>query len=542
MAEQVIPVEEVLLEIARPEMYRMNAFRIAELPVDALTRDVSRRQKVIEQARQTGLPVPDGYGRALPLAKPPDPDTLSEALQYLSDPERRLVNELFWFWPRQFGESRRDEALAALARGENDMVYRFWQRQQENPNDGGNALHNLAILSHAAALDLEQVALSRTLSNQERIARNLRWQEAFRCWKLLIENEAFWSRVTGRVRELDDPRLTTGMAQRLSMSLPQALLLINAQLAVHAAERNDVGECQRQVALMRGSGFDQHIIDEALRRAVDPVRDRIKALCKMTETQASADPAKADGVVIRFLDQSQSLLAILDNLLPAGNATRDSIHDEVAQRALTSLVMYGNKTEKWTVVIPLLNRILTVATTPTLRTRIEENRTSAQNNLTLALCWYCGKNTPDKNAAYEVKMYGDVTRTPFWEYGQSGTRLQWRSGSISVPRCSECKSFHDSSAKANGAIFGWGCLTSIVFGIVAGLATGVIIGGYGVLVGLGLLVVINVIMISIAVSDQKKRSKAGQQRGIHPVLDYQKFPGIQLMLAQGWQVGEKPTA
>ena len=34
---------EVLLEAPRPDLYRINAFRVAELPLDATGRDISRQ-------------------------------------------------------------------------------------------------------------------------------------------------------------------------------------------------------------------------------------------------------------------------------------------------------------------------------------------------------------------------------------------------------------------------------------------------------------------------------------------------------------------
>src|SRR3712207_3919390 len=92
---------EILLEAARPELYRTNAFRVSELPVDADGRQLAKRQQVIELASNTGMPVPPGPGRALPLAATPDPDALRDAMQRLRDPERRLVDEFFWFWPHR---------------------------------------------------------------------------------------------------------------------------------------------------------------------------------------------------------------------------------------------------------------------------------------------------------------------------------------------------------------------------------------------------------------------------------------------------------
>jgi|SRR5579859_2475941 len=556
MAEQVLMIEDALREVARPDIYRLNPFRIAELPVDAGARDISRRQSVIKQANQTGQPVPVGYGRALPLGDALDLDTFSEAIQHLNDPERRIVYEVFWFWPRQFGESRKDEAFAALARGEKDMVYRFWLKQRENPADGAYALHNLAVLSHASALDLEQVALTRTLSDQERAERDSWWQQAFRYWALLIEDEAFWSRLTGRIRALDDPRLPTGIARRMSTYLPQTLLFINAQLAVSAAERNDLDGCRQQVALMRASGFDQQVIEESLRHAIEPTRDRIKALCKMIETRMNDDLADAGDSIQRFLEQSESLLAILDSLLPAGNATRDGMHDEVAQHALGVLVLYGNKTEKWATVLPLIDRIYNLAVGPALRSRIEENRKSAKDNMSLIQCWYCGRNEGEKACAYELKIYGEVKRVPTIVNGRMGTQLQWRGGSIPVPRCSSCKVQHERRMPQQSvnkrskpelvhqSVWGLGCFLNLVLFVVILAVTA---GNLIVALVISLLLLIPTAVIANAAKDRVWENMPPSlpplptlQSHIRATTDCREFPLVKQLLAQGWQIGERP--
>ncbi len=86
---------DILLESANPELYRYNAFRVLELPADATPREIMKRQQMIEMARKTGMPIPLGPARCLPLDPPPDEDAIRQAVQRLQDPERRMVDELF---------------------------------------------------------------------------------------------------------------------------------------------------------------------------------------------------------------------------------------------------------------------------------------------------------------------------------------------------------------------------------------------------------------------------------------------------------------
>jgi hypothetical protein len=189
---------------------------------------------------------------------------------------------------------------------------------------------------------------------------------------------------------------------------------------------------------MRGSGFPQPAIDEALRQAVEPIRERLKTLCKAAEGEAAADPAHADQVARRLLDQARPLLAIVDCLLPSRNPTRDGAHDEVALCALTCEIAFGNKTENWKVFLELLERTLPLAAGESARTRIEENIRVVKENIEVGTCWFCGKAPTHDSASINVNMYGDV-RT---EFTGMGTRTTWKYGSVRVPRCATCKRIH----------------------------------------------------------------------------------------------------
>jgi HEAT repeat protein len=185
--------------------------------------------------------------------------------------------------------------------------------------------------------------------------------------------------------------------------LPLALLSINAQLAVRAAEQETLPEADRHLQLMRVAGFDQSALDEATRQAVEPTRARIKTLCKAAESEADADPIHADTVTQRLVEQTSPLLAVLDCLLPAGNSVRDGVHDEVALGALLCQIPFGNKTENWQVSLALLQLILPIAAGEAARSRIEKNLETVRSNAESGNDW-CGEGYYDLPEAVRAAL------------------------------------------------------------------------------------------------------------------------------------------
>lgn len=522
---------DVVLEAARPELYSLNAFRIAELPVDATARDLVRRQQMVEMATQAGLPVPPGPGRALPLGTP-DAETLAAALQRLRDPERRLVDEFFWFWPHHLGHSRDDPALTALAQGDRDTATRLWVEQERAYSEANVSMHNLAIVAHVLALDLENAGRSRALSPQELQARDQAWAGALQRWRLLLDHEGFWSRLTARIRDLDDPRLTTGTARRLRASLPAALLSINAQLAASAAERGQVQEAKRHLGFISASGFDKPTQEQAVERAVEPYRARLRALCKAATSEAEARPEKGDEVTRRLLFEARPLLATLDVVLPAQHPTRTTLHDEVAQAALRCQIAFGNKTDNWAVSLQLLEMARPIAVGQAACDRLDENIRIVKGNLQFSQCFFCGSRPGNDKAALEVKMFGDVTRTPVWSGGGMATRVSWRQATIRVPRCPLCKAGHDRCNAAIavgttiGALIGLGGCAAVASSAKDATCGGIIVLVVGIFIGAGLGALIGRGMLGAGTKPEDAKNQ---------------FPPIADKLKQGWQLGEKPN-
>ena len=153
-----------LIESAHPEVYRHNAFRVMGLSVEETQRNMLRHTEKLRMMQKYGAK--EAQKTPLALNPPPDEHTIREALHKLHDPEKRLIDEFFWFWPHQIGQSKTDQALALLARNDINHAAKRWF-QMEQSSESFVSMHNLAVLFHCLALDWEHVALSRQLNEKE---------------------------------------------------------------------------------------------------------------------------------------------------------------------------------------------------------------------------------------------------------------------------------------------------------------------------------------------------------------------------------------
>ena len=98
---------ELLSQAARPDLYRINAFRVAQLHAGATPRELTRKLERIKMLAKLGGQAQEPAG-PLPLQPAPDLETMRAALERLRDPEVRLLDEFFWFWPRNFAAPTED--------------------------------------------------------------------------------------------------------------------------------------------------------------------------------------------------------------------------------------------------------------------------------------------------------------------------------------------------------------------------------------------------------------------------------------------------
>lgn len=264
-----------LLDLSTPSLFRRNAFRILGLATDAGTKEVLRQtDKLLKMAEFSGT---DGLQQAHGFALLPDPslDELREAVQRLKEPEQRLLDEFFWFWP-SCPKASEDPAMQSLLGGDADAALQQWA-EQEVPDSANSfiARHNIAVLFHLTALDWSLHDLEHGVDADREAKMVQYWHEAFERWEVLVTDARMWDWVRDRIAVLNDPRLTSGFARRMEAVLPQAFDKINAELAVEYARRSNDRLAEWHVTFLRSTHAGLDDTDRVSALVLRSSRDRI---------------------------------------------------------------------------------------------------------------------------------------------------------------------------------------------------------------------------------------------------------------------------
>jgi hypothetical protein len=356
-----------LMEVAHPKLYRENGFRIAGLHVDASPKELSKhadKLKIMDQI---------GYGHAgntaaFPLEPLPSLDQIREAMQRLKDPEKRLVDEFFWFWPEVSGESSKDEALQALAGGDGARAYDIWTDRKGVSSSSAVAYHNLAVLMHMLALDWTRSYIDST--PDEEAAKRIKdyWRKANRYWKRTNENDFVWDVVKGRIRTLDDERLTTGFGRRMRGVLPEALCLINASLALAYLEQDKTDYAKMHLSFVQDFGLSGKQQEKVFDTLLNPYRKRLLQAAQALE--AEAKPASKLDMGISLATEAAEKFRLFDFFYGTASEQRTELFDQVSLACVNAVSVYTNDTEVTDSCVQLLRLSLTLSYQDDLRERI----------------------------------------------------------------------------------------------------------------------------------------------------------------------------
>lgn len=510
-----------LMDACSSRLYMDNAFRVTELPIDASTRNIKRRLDELKIAAEVD-DLTDEFTHAFAPKPLPSIDAIRTAGQRLQDPQKRLVDEFFWFWPLTWDDVRNDAALVALASGDTYTAYGIWSaiKNQDCSDTAVVAKHNLAVLFHLIAIDWEHTNLSGgpPLLAQQMKEVDSYWKYSFKWWEELAESEPFWSLITQRVRSIDDPRLTTGFVRRMRSIFPVAFDNVNAGLAAALAKAGKHDRAALHINYMRETHAGLDDTSETLRAFTEPLHERIDHSVRQATDGLNAAAKEGATRAMALLESTSEPLRTLTTLLSETDPEARDTADEIADACHTCLIAYGIDTNDWPKCVGLLKTVKSSAASKELKSRIQKSIDTAVNNeeqrKTYGACWFCKKAAPEEGSKAEYAMHGQVQRTPSF----TNTRVTWQKMTVTVPRCEACKQAHENCK--NG-----GCLIPIICAAIGSVAfpIGTIIGG-----------IIGLIIAAI-------KKTATLPAGILAESAVNDYPPIKELRAKGWDFGEKPS-
>ena len=404
-----------LIDAATKDLFRKNAFRITGLPVDATAREEAKHNDKIKQLAELEKD-PHTQGAAFPIKPPPNLDEIREAIQKLKDPEKRLIDEFFWFWPEEFGNSQADPAMRALSIGDLETASQIWSGKEEQPIGGLVAKHNLALVFHISALDWENYSARNEVDAERRQKISDYWKGAFKRWELLVNDEQFWDKVTTRIRQLNEPNLQPGFARRMRATLPEALGKINAEFAVVFAQLGKIEIARFHLRLMRETHQGQDNVEKIAELVLTPARNRLKEQIQRAKQSAQQNPADAHEAARILIEHAHPLLEVFDLFFGEQAHFQKEIFDDVANTAVNCLVAYQRKTGDNEQFVKLLERALPLAESIEVRQRIEENIGIGKGNLigsihTLLKSIQDSKESPSARLArFKRDVVGAITK------------------------------------------------------------------------------------------------------------------------------------
>jgi hypothetical protein len=363
---------KALIDAATKDLFRKNAFRITGLTVDATARRISKHERDIMLLVDVGQD-PHTERAAFPMKPPPNQQDFRDAFQKLKDPEKRLIDEFFWFWPEEFGNSESDLAIQALAKGDTKTAMEIWAAKENNEASGITAKHNLALVYHVSALDWENYSVKNEIAAERRQKITDYWKGAFNRWERLATNEHFWDKVTARIRQLNEPNLPTGFARRMRAALPEALDKINAEIAVAFAESGKTELAQLHIRFMRETNQGLDNVEKTAELVLTPARNRLTEQIKRAEERAKENPNNAASAAKELLQQALRTAFLFDLFFGKDNELRNDLFDEVVTICNRLQVAYHNATSDDKTCLEILNSVLSLATAIELRQQIEKN-------------------------------------------------------------------------------------------------------------------------------------------------------------------------
>lgn len=367
-----------LYEACTLSLYQKNIFRVTGLPVDATSKEVARQAQKLQMLEEMGGGSM-GPQPAFALGVAPSSDEIRAALSRTKEPEQRIIDEFFWYWPEEFGSSKSDPAIQSLIAGDASSAIQLWRKREK---EGSHvAMHNMAIMYHMYAVDWTNYHVSYDIDASMEEQIKTYWRKAFDRLEILIDSDEIKDTLKDRIKSVNDEALTTGFARRLFTHLPQALDQVNALAALKMAETNRMDWATFHVNFMNETHQGLDDVESTAEMVLAPTKARVEQLMESFERDAEANPAKGAELVRELLDACKPLMSIYDLFHGNDAHQRNDLFDTVVESALQIIINYQKETDDNEFFICLSNDLVHFTTSSLLRERIAENLRIAKNNI-----------------------------------------------------------------------------------------------------------------------------------------------------------------
>jgi hypothetical protein len=325
-----------LMEACTLDLYKKNIFRITGLPVDATSKEVSRQVQKLQMLEEMGGGDVAGTQPAFTLAGKRSSDEIRDALSRMKEPEHRLIDEFFWFWPEEFGASKDDPAIQAMLAGDKQTALQLWRDREKSGSHV--AQHNMAIIYHMYAVDWTNSHIEGELDEDREDEIKACWQKAFDRWEPMIEADELWDMLKERARSLNDEVLTTGFVRRILKILPEALDRVNAKAALKLAEQGRIDWAKFHINFMRETHPGLDDVDSTSEMVLEPTKKRVEQYLESFAKQVEKAPQRGADLANELLDRCRPMMNLFDLFHGEDAHQRNDIFDQVAETILQMVV------------------------------------------------------------------------------------------------------------------------------------------------------------------------------------------------------------
>jgi hypothetical protein len=357
------------MEACTLQLYKKNIFRITGLPVDATTKEIARQAQKLQMQEEIGEEI-TGSKPAFALKINPTSEEIRAALSRMKEPQHRLVDEFFWYWPEKFGESKNDPAIQAMMSGDAQGAINIWRQRQKEGSDV--AKHNMAVMFHMYAVDwsLYHVLYDIDASMEDEI--KVYWRKAFDRWEDLVDSDEIRDILKERIRAIGDDALTTGFVKRMLTDLPMALDMINAEAAFKLAERNRMEWARFHVDFMNETHQGLDDVDSTAEMILAPTKARVEQHLANCKDRTKKDPKSGTVFATELLSQCRPMMDLFDLFHGEDAHQRNDLFDKVAETVIGIAYADWSVNKNAQRILPIYQKALDIAFGINLRERIIE--------------------------------------------------------------------------------------------------------------------------------------------------------------------------